>query len=589
MNLYQKMKIILIFLVIAYASITAASAGGTFTDLNTAIEQADGTVIFSMDYKYDSITDTLFQDGIVIAKDLIIDGQGYEIDADNKAGIFRISPDVTVVLKNITFANGYKQFENGGAVSSEGNITVEECTFINNYAFRGGALFASSSGALNIDNSTFEKNEAIQGGAILTEGDLTVTRSYFEKNQANFGGSGIRVFGNSTVTECVFENNTVGYDGTIFADKNLTVSGSVFKNNTAAGNGSAICLTSDSISITGSLFQNNTAPNGSIFMNIENDSFLNYNIILDSGNVVNNNGSKEINVDFNWWGDNNDPALKAAGPIEINNYYTMSLASIDSPKYKTEFEYKYIFGLNDDEKHDSKLLPKFTADIKYNTNLVDSIDGRYNKTLTVAIDKIGDNKIEIYSFDTSIAFLTFEIKNTIDLNVEFSENVGEQIEITIKAIDQDGVPIAGEVKLYANEILIGTVNLVNGAGSYSYTPTEVGTVTIKAKFEENENYSAAEIEENLVIKSHSAGSSSDKKTSTKLDIVENVTSAPPASELPLSEQTVSELPLSEQAVSEPPVSSVSELLKSMNNIQTGLVLMAVLLGSVFAFGLYRKK
>ena len=595
MNLYQKMKTILIFLVIAYTSITAASAG-TFADLNNIVEKADDTIFLSEDYKYDSVSDYSFQQGIIIGKNLIIDGQGHEINADNKTGIFSISPDVTVVLKNITFVNGYKPLDSGGAVSSEGNITVEECTFINNNAFRGGALFVSSSGDLNIEDSTFENNEAVQGGAILTEGDLTVTRSFFENNKASIGGSGIRVVGNSTVTDCVFESNTAGYDGTIFADKSLTVSGSEFKNNTAAENGSAICLTSDSISITGSLFQNNTAPNGSIFMNIESDSFLNYNIILDGGNVINNNGSKEINADFNWWGDNTDPASKVTGPVEINNYYTMSLASTDSPKYKNEFEYNYIFGLSEDEDHDSGLLPKFTADIKHNTNLVDSIDGRYNKTLSVAINSVGNNKIEIYSFDTSIASRTFEVKNNIDLNIELSENDGEQIEITIKAKDRDGAPITGEVKLYANGILIDTVDLVNGAGSYSYTPTEVGTVTIKAEFKENENYDAAETEEKLNIKSQpsepspepspesSSESSSDKKTPTKLNIVENVTSAPPASDLPVSEQTVSELPLSEQAVSEPPV---SKLLKSINSIQIGLVSM-VLLG-LFAFGLYYRK
>ena len=616
MNLHQKMKILLIFLVIAYTSITAASAG-SFTDLEQEIISASGILILSEDYIYDGSVDSKFSNGIPINKKLIIDGNGKTIDADGQIRIFNISHSAEVIVENITFQNG-NTAEGGGAIFCIGELTVKDCTFINNKANMGGALF-------------------------------TTTR-------------------------------------------HLTVKDSTFKNNFASDAGGSI-FTGEDTNIIGSFFQNNTAPNGSIhLMYIMGDvtgaeNLLNYNIILESGTAVYNSGTGTINADFNWWGDNNDPALKGKGPIEINNYYTMRLASIDLPKYKEEYEFDYIFELNDNGDHESKLLPEFIADIKYNTELVGSVDGRYNETLDVTINTIKDNEIEAYSFDTSITSLTFRVKGNVNLSIEFSDDVGtvgeqieitieakdqdgkpmdnikvklyandsyidtipvkngvgsydytptdigvvtiranfeenedytaskdeeeltvkgsvdlkiefsedavtvgEQIEITIEATDQDGTPMDANVKLYANGIYLDTVSVINGFGSFDYTATDIGVVTITAEFEENKEYNTAETEEDLIVNNPPAGSSSNKKTTTKLNIVENVPPVPPVSEPPASEPSASEPSVSEPPMSDPSVSEspVSELLKSVNSIQIGLTIL-VLLSLVFAFGLYYRK
>ena len=614
MKLYQNMKIILTFLIVAYISITAASAA-TFTDLEQEINSASGTLILSDNYTYDSSVDIKLRNGITIDKNLIIDGNGKTIDAGNQTRIFNISrPNLEMTVKNITFKNGYTA-EAGGAIYCISELTVTDCTFINNKAVVGGALFTPAR-HLGVENSVFENNYASDaGGSILTGGN---------------------------------------------------------------------------VSITGSFFQNNTALDGSIHImstatDIEN--LLNYNVILESETAIYNNGTGTINADFNWWGDNTDPTLKVTGPIEINNYYTMRLASIDSPKYKEEYEFDYIFELNDNGDHESKLLPKFMADIKYNTELVGSVDGRYNETLDVTINAIKENEIEAYSFDTSITSLTFKVKGNVNLSIKFSEDngtvdepieitieakdqdnnpmdnikvklyandsyidtitmkngvgsydytptdigivtiranfeenedytaakdeeeltvkgsvdlkielsedavtVGEQIEITIEVTDQDGTPMDANVKLYANDIYLDTVSVINGFGSFDYTATDIGVVTITAEFEENMEYNATETEEDLIVNNPPAESSSNKKTTTKLNIVENVppvppVSEPPASEPPVSEPSVSEPPVSDLSVSESPV---SELLKSVNSIQIGLTII-VLLSLVFAFGLYYRK
>ena len=432
MKLHQKMKIFLIFLIIAYTSITAASAG-SFTDLEQKINNTTGILTLSEDYIYDGSVDSKFSDGIPINKNLIIDGNGKTIDADGQIRIFNISYGVEVTMENITFQNG-NTTEGGGAIFCIGELTVKNCTFTDNKARMGGALFTTT--------------------------------------------------------------------------QHLTVEDSTFKNNSASDAGGSI-FTGEDTTITGSFFQNNTAPDGSIYlMYIMNDvtgeeNLLNYNIILESGIAIYNSGSGTINADFNWWGDNNDPLLKVTGDqIEINNYYTIRLASIDSPKYNEEYEFDYIFELNDNGDHDSSLLPEFIVDIKYNTGLTDSIDGRYNETLAVIIDTIQDNEIEAYFLDTSVTSLTFRIKGIVDLTIDLSKsvvNVEELIEITIEATDQDGRPMDIDVKLYANDILSDTVTLVNGVGKGDYTPTDIGVVTIRAEFKDDD-YNDAEAEEKFAVK-----------------------------------------------------------------------------------------
>jgi len=432
MKLHQKMKIFLIFLIIAYTSITAASAG-SFTDLEQKINNTTGILTLSEDYIYDGSVDSKFSDGIPINKNLIIDGNGKTIDADGQIRIFNISYGVEVTMENITFQNG-NTTEGGGAIFCIGELTVKNCTFTDNKARMGGALFTTT--------------------------------------------------------------------------QHLTVEDSTFKNNSASDAGGSI-FTGEDTTITGSFFQNNTAPDGSIYlMYIMNDvtgeeNLLNYNIILESGIAIYNSGSGTINADFNWWGDNNDPLLKVTGDqIEINNYYTIRLASIDSPKYNEEYEFDYIFELNDNGDHDSSLLPEFIVDIKYNTGLTDSIDGRYNETLAVIIDTIQDNEIEAYFLDTSVTSLTFRIKGIVDLTIDLSKsvvNVEELIEITIEATDQDGRPMDIDVKLYANDILSDTVTLVNGVGKGDYTPTDIGVVTIRAEFKDDD-YNDAEAEETFAAK-----------------------------------------------------------------------------------------
>ena len=245
-------------------------------------------------------------------------------------------------------------------------------------------------------------------------------------------------------------------------------------------------------------------------------------------------------------------------------------------------------------KDQSGNLMDVVVNLYENDTYIDTVSvengvGRYDYTQTdIGTVTIKAEFEENKDYKASEVEEKLTVKGSIDLKIEFSEEtrtVGEQIEITIEAKDQSGNLMDVNVNLYADDIYLDTVSVVNGFGSYDYTTTDSGVVTITAEVEETKDYNAAETEKDLIVNNLSAGSSSEKKTTTKLNIVENVTPTPPVSEPTVSEPTISEPSISEPPMSESPV---SESLKSINRIQIGLIIVA-LLSLVFGFGLYYRK
>ncbi len=164
---------------------------GTFTDLEKKIVDAQegSTLTLENDYAYN---DGFSKLGILIAKSLTIDGNGYTIDAKNSGRVFNILSLTAkpVTLKNINFINGNSS--TGGVIEAvNSKITIENCTFINNTASAGGAIHLLFS-QLSIDNSQFVNNSIISddslncGAAICIygQGDFTISNSVFNDNAA---------------------------------------------------------------------------------------------------------------------------------------------------------------------------------------------------------------------------------------------------------------------------------------------------------------------------------------------------------------------------------------------------------------------
>ena len=194
-------------------TITVIPSGSKLiSELETLINnaQADDTIILNDDY---FCIDKDLENGIIIRKNLTIDGQGHKIDANHLMRIFQVTDDATVTFKNMTLTNGWTQnYGYGGAIwGNGGNVIAINCTFENNSAYSGGALKDATA-----INCTFINNNASDyGGAIHyynNEKDSAVNCTFIG-NKANFGSAMNTVDistenGITTAENCTFINNT---------------------------------------------------------------------------------------------------------------------------------------------------------------------------------------------------------------------------------------------------------------------------------------------------------------------------------------------------------------------------------------------
>ena len=118
-------------------SIVRGENEGSFSELQEFIDN-DDTGIISLDknYTFNSDTDTDLVEGIVISKDITINGNDFTIDALSSARIFNIAAGSTVTLNGINFVNGGStSIEYGGSIySGAQGLTIDDCTFTGSYA-----------------------------------------------------------------------------------------------------------------------------------------------------------------------------------------------------------------------------------------------------------------------------------------------------------------------------------------------------------------------------------------------------------------------------------------------------------------------
>ena len=301
--------------------LTVADDNGTFTSLQNKINNAlkGNTITLDRDYTYDEGFNTV---GIVIDKDLTIDGNGHTLNGLSKSRIIliklgKITPN-KVTIKNLKFINGNTNL-NGGAIFNYADLKIDNCQFTNNYAkYCGGAI--NSVGNLECMNSKFDKNIANgDGGAIFTlslRGTLAnilkkktinatlngnmdfitvlindqtliykqeyITNCVFTENVARGrGGGAVYAFGHIDIKRSTFTSNKANEEGgAVFANQNLYISDSKFTNNQAPTYGGAVYFKSHeqgghyenkkwvsqikyySNSITKSVFTKNSASRG---------------------------------------------------------------------------------------------------------------------------------------------------------------------------------------------------------------------------------------------------------------------------------------------------------------------------------------
>jgi len=171
-------------------NILSASPNGTFTDLANEITNANGTLYLTKNYVYSS-DDLKYANGIIIDKELTINGKGFTINGNNQARTFQIAAS-DVVLNNITFKNNLIDGKSGGAVLWGGaNGVLSDCSFLDCSANFGGAIYWSGVNGVLSDSSFVNCSVSEKsGGAIYWSGvNGVLSDSSFVNCVAGYGGA----------------------------------------------------------------------------------------------------------------------------------------------------------------------------------------------------------------------------------------------------------------------------------------------------------------------------------------------------------------------------------------------------------------
>ena len=264
-----------------------------FTDLQNAIGLVTGTLTLNQNVVMTDDEAANFVNGVIINKNIGIDGKGHTIDAKNLGRIFKINNWCDVTLTNVTLTNGNATV--GGAIYNFGNLDLVHVNFVNNTAKYGGAIMNYAYG-LVLDDSTFTNNTAKIGGAIYNSEDcFVVGNSTFTNNTAKIGGAiynyGIGfVIGNST-----FVNNSAadGAGAIMNGGRGFVIGNSTFTNNTAKIGG-VIYNYGIGFVVGNSTFANNTAEDAGAVYNegdnsvVGNSTFVNNTATSIGGAIINN-------------------------------------------------------------------------------------------------------------------------------------------------------------------------------------------------------------------------------------------------------------------------------------------------------------
>ena len=266
-----------------------------FTDLQNAIGLVTGTLTLNQNVVMTDDEAANFVNGVIINKNIRIDGKGHTIDAKNLGRIFEIDGGFAVTLTNVTLTNG--KADNGGAIYNFGNLNLVHVNFVNNTAKYGGAIMNYAYG-LVLDDSTFTNNTAKIGGAIYNSADcFVVGNSTFANNTATSNGGVIFNYGiGFVVGNSTFVNNSAadGAGAILNGGRGFVVGNSTFANNTATSKGGAIYNYGIGFVVGNSTFANNTAEDAGAVYNegdnsvVGNSTFVNNTATSIGGAIINN-------------------------------------------------------------------------------------------------------------------------------------------------------------------------------------------------------------------------------------------------------------------------------------------------------------
>ena len=458
----------------------------SFSSLNETINSDNSSVIYlTVDYLFNENTDSRFINlgGIVVNRNLTIDGQGHTIDLAGKTR-FLYNFKYYITLKNVIIKNGYGNY--GGAIYSYGDsgnyVGCINTTFINNNVNEeGGAVCILNAGIGNFTNCTFINNSAKSqsgavainfatgifidtifegntvlnsaGGAVhINEGQGTFINSTFRGNKSPLGGA-IRITRYKGLIEnCLFESNnaTEYHGGAVYLDSaECTFINSVFKYNTASKRGGSICFDEGSGSITNSTFIGNEKH---IEVSVKQ------NITIDRETILNSDENLDYAVYIN---------------TTINDFDYGSTGLINVLLSNLKF-------INEGVMYVTISNKTFTANVSYNRaniylNDLNIVPGVYDMNLTFNGTKNYFKTFIPINFTVSMA------NSTINLTTD-DVVYGEDVLINVTTSCEDSV-----VYLEIDGVIYAT-NLTNGKGTINMTGINTGNYNLNVIYNGTQNY-----------------------------------------------------------------------------------------------------
>lgn len=284
----------------------------TFDDLASLINNTPegGILVLDDDYKFINGSNK----GILISKQITIDGAGHTLDGNKLSRIFNIVA-ANVVLKNINFINGdaigsyVHSSYGGGAIYWNGTDGhVENCNFTDNRRYsleiRTEEVTAEDGSTVVVYYAVSIDDKCCEGGAIVWNGM------------------------NGTVKKCIFRENGVDYSGLGGAIYWRGACGNVINSEfyqNRAYTGAAIYWEGDNGTLTSSVLLNeyedwrNSYEDELLYWTGDNatikDSLLIDAIILSSN----------VSCDFNCWGDPIDNPNLVSKPNNTNYWILLNL------------------------------------------------------------------------------------------------------------------------------------------------------------------------------------------------------------------------------------------------------------------------
>jgi hypothetical protein len=144
--------------------------------------------------------------------------------------IFTVNSGITVGLDHLTLTNA-RDYNSGGAITSQGNLTLTNCVVSGNTTSNAGGGIYVAGGSLTLNSCLFTGNSASSGAAIATASNVTVTLTDTTVT-GNVGGTALSCTGMVTITGCTIANNT---GGGLYATGAVTVTNTTVSGNFGGG------------------------------------------------------------------------------------------------------------------------------------------------------------------------------------------------------------------------------------------------------------------------------------------------------------------------------------------------------------------